>query len=167
MGIAALSAPEFVLDRDRAVTLDASKARQVTAVTPKETVESQTHLDTYRSFGPGSFMMSSMLPRPYYDSMWTLPTGKKVTEGAFRFGVRWRKEEPLLTVDSGTRSFDDHVSYDDGTTWHHATLKHIGDDWKTVLHAPAGSGYVTLRTSAHDDQGNSVTQSITRAFGLK
>jgi hypothetical protein len=42
-----------------------------------------------------------------------------------------------------------------------------GDSWKTKLHAPGTTSYVTLRTTAHDDQGNSVTQSITRAFGLK
>jgi subtilisin family serine protease len=107
LGIAMLSAPEIVLDRDRAVTLDASKARQVTAVTPQKTVDSQTHLDIYRSFGPDSFVVSSLLPRPYYDSMWALPTGQKVTEGQFRFGARWRKEEPMLTLDSDTRSFDD------------------------------------------------------------
>jgi hypothetical protein len=59
------------------------------------------------------------------------------------------------------------VSYDDGATWHKAALKHNSDGWKTALHAPAKATYVTLRTSAHDSQGNSVTQTITRAFGLK
>ncbi|AWS46113.1 S8 family serine peptidase [Streptosporangium sp. 'caverna'] len=107
LGVATLSAPEIILDRDRAVTLDASKARQVTAVTPQKTTDSQIRLDTYRSFGPDDSAGSSQLPRPEYDSMWALPTGKKVTRGEFLFGARWRKEEPMLTVDAGRRSFDD------------------------------------------------------------
>ncbi len=59
------------------------------------------------------------------------------------------------------------ISYDDGATWQKASLTHRGDGWETTLHAPAKTAYATLRTSAHDRQGNSVTQSITRAFGLK
>lgn len=59
------------------------------------------------------------------------------------------------------------ISYDDGTTWQKATLTHRGDGWETMLHAPADAAYVTLRASAHDGLDNSVTQSITRAFGLK
>ncbi|MFF3466205.1 S8 family peptidase [Streptomyces sp. NPDC001984] len=117
LGLAMLSAPEIVLDQDRAVTLDASQARQVTAVTPQKTVDAEAQMQAYRSFGPDDNVMSigpglgdggyGFLPEPYYDSLWALPTGEKVTEGKFSFGVRWRKEEPKLTVDSDTRSFDD------------------------------------------------------------
>ncbi|MER5689759.1 S8 family serine peptidase [Streptomyces sp. NPDC002205] len=117
LGLAMLSAPEIVLDQDRTVTLDGSQARQVTAVTPQKTVDTEAQMQAYRSFGPDDSVMSvgpvpgdrgyGGLPHPYYDSLWALPTGKKVTEGTFAFGVRWRKEEPKLTVDSGPRSFDD------------------------------------------------------------
>ncbi|MGW9022685.1 S8 family serine peptidase [Streptomyces sp. NPDC055722] len=59
------------------------------------------------------------------------------------------------------------ISYDDGATWHHATLTRTAAGWSTRLNAPAHARFVTLRTSAGDTQGNTVTQSITRAFGLK
>ncbi|GAA1624401.1 S8 family serine peptidase [Kribbella alba] len=108
LGVALLSAPEIVLDRDRAVTLDASAARQVRAVVPKETTDSTDHMEFYRYFGSDQYIMGTAGTfMPGYDSMWALPTGKKVTNGDFFFGARWRKEEPALTVASGKRSFDD------------------------------------------------------------
>ncbi|MFG2358977.1 S8 family serine peptidase [Streptomyces sp. NPDC048521] len=70
--------------------------------------------------------------------------------------------------DSGSiRKVTVNVSYDDGATWHHAVLRHTGQAWTTRLDAPRGARFVTLRTSAADTQDNTVTQSITRAFGLK
>jgi hypothetical protein len=59
------------------------------------------------------------------------------------------------------------VSYDDGATWQHTTLTRTAKGWSTQLNAPAHARFVTLRTSAGDTEGNTVTQSITRAFGLK
>ncbi|MFI6784857.1 S8 family serine peptidase [Micromonospora sp. NPDC050276] len=65
----------------------------------------------------------------------------------------------------GTVTVD--VSYDDGVTWHHAKLKRKGDGWRARIDAPRTAGFVTLRTTARDARGNSVEQSITRAFGLR
>ncbi|MET7857849.1 S8 family serine peptidase [Streptomyces sp. NPDC005318] len=108
LGKAILSAPEVVLDRDRAVVLDASAARQVKAAVPKETTDSLAHMDIYRTFDSDHYALSSLGSSALeYDSMWALPTGKKVTKGDFFFSARWRKEEPALTVASGERSFDD------------------------------------------------------------
>ncbi|MFE9694056.1 S8 family serine peptidase [Micromonospora sp. NPDC005806] len=107
LGRAMLAAPEIVLDRDRAVTLDASKARQLTAVTPKKTVDTQFSLHLFRSFGPDGGWLDRSIPNGRYDSVWALPTGQKVTEGEFQVAARWRKEEPMLTVASGARNFDD------------------------------------------------------------
>jgi hypothetical protein len=70
--------------------------------------------------------------------------------------------------DSGTiRKVSVDVSYDDGATWHHAVLRPADRSWTTRLNAPVGARFVTLRTSAADTQDNTVTQSTTRAFGLK
>ncbi|MFI5754255.1 S8 family serine peptidase [Streptomyces sp. NPDC051569] len=59
------------------------------------------------------------------------------------------------------------VSYNDGKTWSKASTKHTGSSWKTRLKAPAKVSYVTLRVTARDTQGNSVVQTINRAFGLR
>ncbi|MGI5525566.1 S8 family serine peptidase [Micromonospora sp. CA-259024] len=74
---------------------------------------------------------------------------------------------PTATEASAIRTVTLDVSYDDGATWHHAKLQHKGDGWRTRIDAPRTAGFVTLRTTARDARGNSVEQSITRAFGLR
>ncbi|AWS48570.1 serine protease [Streptosporangium sp. 'caverna'] len=59
------------------------------------------------------------------------------------------------------------VSYDDGTTWRRVRLDRGGHGWRADLDAPGKASSVTLRTTAGDLQGNTVTQTITRAFGLR
>ncbi|WP_055590727.1 S8 family peptidase [Streptacidiphilus griseoplanus] len=108
LGKALLSAPEITLDRNRAVMLDARAARQVSAVVPRTTTDSEVHMDLERVFDTDDYSMSTLdLSAREYDSMWALPTGRKVTEGRFSFSTRWRKEEPALTVASGTQDYDD------------------------------------------------------------
>ncbi|WP_329538031.1 S8 family serine peptidase (plasmid) [Streptomyces sp. NBC_01450] len=59
------------------------------------------------------------------------------------------------------------VSYDDATTWHPVGLRHSGGDWRGRLDAPSRARFATLRTTARDSRGNSVSQTVVRAFGLK
>ncbi|MEU7781274.1 S8 family serine peptidase [Micromonospora parva] len=59
------------------------------------------------------------------------------------------------------------VSYDDGASWQKQRLTRHGDGWRTSLAAPATAGFVSLRTTARDAAGNTVSQRITRAFGLR
>ncbi|WP_351226026.1 S8 family serine peptidase [Streptomyces sp. NPDC002133] len=59
------------------------------------------------------------------------------------------------------------ISYDDGATWQRADLDRAGDGWRTSLKAPKTAGFVTLRVTARDSADNSVSQTITRAFGLR
>ncbi|MEV1142267.1 S8 family serine peptidase, partial [Micromonospora sp. NPDC049799] len=59
------------------------------------------------------------------------------------------------------------VSYDDGATWRRTELTRDGDGWRTSLKAPNGAAFVTLRTTARDSADNAVSQTITRAFGLR
>ncbi|MCA2211288.1 S8 family serine peptidase [Jidongwangia harbinensis] len=62
-----------------------------------------------------------------------------------------------LTVDA---------SFDDGTTWQPLRLTRTGDRWFATLRHPA-SGFVSLRARATDAAGNSVDQTIIRAYGLR
>ncbi|MFC4530443.1 S8 family serine peptidase [Sphaerisporangium dianthi] len=72
-----------------------------------------------------------------------------------------------VTGSGAIRSVTLEVSYDDGATWHKAGLRKDGAGWSTRLDAPARASYVTLRAAAADARGNTVAQTITRAFGLK
>ncbi|MDX3850589.1 S8 family serine peptidase [Streptomyces sp. AK02-01A] len=102
-----LTLSEITLDQDTTATIDASRARQIKAVTPRKTTSGGVRLDVYRGFADDDYSASEIWPDASYDSVWTLPTGKKVSEGEFVFGARWRLEQPALTVSSGTRVFDD------------------------------------------------------------
>ncbi len=59
------------------------------------------------------------------------------------------------------------VSYDDGATWRRLDLTRDRDSWSARLAAPTGATFVTLRTGVRDSDGNSVSQTLTRAFGLR
>ncbi|MGY0023855.1 S8 family serine peptidase [Streptomyces sp. YJ-C3] len=59
------------------------------------------------------------------------------------------------------------VSYDDGRTWKSVALDGRGASWKGSLSVPRGAQYISLRASAKDDKGGSVSQEIIRAVGVK
>ncbi|MEU4093228.1 S8 family serine peptidase [Streptomyces sp. NPDC026673] len=107
-GKAMLSAPEVVVGKDTAVSLDASKAKRVSVRTPQESTPADTRVDLYRGFDNGNWMLMMRSPAKKYDSVWALPT-KPVTTGTFDFGGNWRLTQPALTVASGTRTFDDMI----------------------------------------------------------
>ncbi|SNT50428.1 PA domain-containing protein [Actinacidiphila glaucinigra] len=56
------------------------------------------------------------------------------------------------------------LSYDDGRTWRKAAC---GSDGRFRLDAPGKASFVSLRASAKDSAGNSVQQTVIRAFGLR
>ncbi|WP_306214395.1 S8 family serine peptidase [Actinoplanes sp. RD1] len=55
------------------------------------------------------------------------------------------------------------VSYDDGESWHRASLRR----GTARITAPRAASFVTLHVTARDSKGNTVDQRITRAFGLR
>jgi hypothetical protein len=59
------------------------------------------------------------------------------------------------------------VSYDGGRSWTAMKLRKDGDRWETRLRIPSrGADLVSLRATARDDAGNSVTQKVVSAFGI-
>ncbi|MDT0612071.1 S8 family serine peptidase [Streptomyces lancefieldiae] len=62
------------------------------------------------------------------------------------------------------------VSYDDGKSWQQVGLRGGGDgaaSWYGTLSVPRDAGHVSLRASARDDRGGSVTQEIVRAVTVR
>ncbi|MGW0436327.1 S8 family serine peptidase [Micromonospora sp. NPDC003197] len=64
------------------------------------------------------------------------------------------------------RSLTVEVSYDDGKTWQKAKVRSSGKGWVASVRHPAQPGYVSLRAKAVDSAGNTVTQSVIRAYKL-
>ncbi|MFF0479559.1 PA domain-containing protein, partial [Streptomyces sp. NPDC004284] len=59
-------------------------------------------------------------------------------------------------------------SYDGGTTWTEAQVTQQGGGWTaTVNHAGATGKQVTLKTELTDAEGNSVTQTVIRAYDVR
>ena len=56
------------------------------------------------------------------------------------------------------------VSFDDGGTWQPAPLRKSGDSWQIKVTPPAGTAYVALRAQSTDLAGNTVEQTILRAY---
>ncbi|MEU1395661.1 S8 family serine peptidase [Micromonospora zamorensis] len=59
------------------------------------------------------------------------------------------------------------VSYDGGKTWQAAKVRHGGHGWTATVRHPAGPGYASLRASARDTAGNTVTQRVIQAYRLR
>ncbi|CCH17672.1 S8 family peptidase [Micromonospora lupini] len=57
------------------------------------------------------------------------------------------------------------VSFDEGVTWRAAPTRGSGTRWTATV--PAGRGTVSLRVHATDRAGNSVDQTVLRAYGLR
>jgi hypothetical protein len=56
------------------------------------------------------------------------------------------------------------ASADDGTTWTPVPAVRIGNGGLAVVRNPAGEGFVSLRITARDTEGNAVSQTVIRAY---
>ncbi|MEV4315534.1 S8 family serine peptidase [Actinocrispum sp. NPDC049592] len=77
-----------------------------------------------------------------------------------------------LTIDrsrtaSTVRNVTVEVSFDDGSQWTNVPVVVVGDRGVALIHHPNGAGFVSLRASARDTHGNTVSQKIMRAYRLR
>ncbi|MEV4534571.1 S8 family serine peptidase [Asanoa sp. NPDC049518] len=96
-GLALVGDPDFTLDGDRTVTLDAAKVRLVDETTPQRSVATYQRLEYSRMLHADGRLHDFGLAGMDVDSLWIQPQGK-VTHGDFLVGARWRKEQPALAV---------------------------------------------------------------------
>ncbi|ONI72487.1 hypothetical protein BWI15_16885 [Kribbella sp. ALI-6-A] len=59
------------------------------------------------------------------------------------------------------------VSYDDGVSWRRQELTQYKGSWQARLQAPSRAGHVSIRVTATQRNGGGISQTITRAFGLR
>jgi hypothetical protein len=64
------------------------------------------------------------------------------------------------------RSLRVEVSYDDGRTWQPVELRRGPGGTRAILAHPRGAGFVSLRAKAADSAGNTVEQTIIRAYRI-
>ncbi|KAB1916445.1 S8 family serine peptidase [Micromonospora sp. AMSO31t] len=63
-----------------------------------------------------------------------------------------------------TRTLTVEASFDDGRTWRQLTVKRSGEKGVAWVRNPAGTGFISLRAAATDTSGNTVKQTIIRAY---
>ena len=81
----------------------------------------------------------------------------------FTIGVRVQPQEGAAARPCAALSVQ--VSYDDGRTWAApATVTGSGQVWQVRITHPETPGYVSLRATARDTAGNTVEQTIIRAY---
>ncbi|WP_329164886.1 S8 family serine peptidase [Streptomyces sp. NBC_01267] len=107
LGVGYLGSPEIVLDRDREITLDGRKLRQVKAEVPQRTQTRQLVLETNRKANGADFTEAIQVPIKY-DSIFAAPTGK-VGTGSFEYRTVWRLGKPQLEAVAGGKRLSDTV----------------------------------------------------------
>ncbi|MEU5997077.1 S8 family serine peptidase [Streptomyces sp. NPDC047197] len=96
LGLGFLAAPEVVLDRDREVTLDGRKLREVGVDVGRRT-ETRQLLMEYDRKANGAELMGAVQVPVKYDSIFAAPTAK-VADGSFEYRTVWRLGKPTLDV---------------------------------------------------------------------
>ncbi|PSM41176.1 peptidase S8 [Streptomyces dioscori] len=96
LGLGFLSAPEIALDRDREVTLDGRRLREVAARVDRRT-ETRQLLMEYDRAANGADLFGAVQVPVEYDSVFAAPT-PKVTQGSFEYRTVWRLGKPMLEV---------------------------------------------------------------------
>ncbi|GAB3414496.1 hypothetical protein [Flindersiella endophytica] len=142
---------------------------------------------------PGSYRLETSFERPLADistkfsAAWTFgsahtdgPAALPVSTIQFAPAVNERNQvtwRPTYTVpvtvqrQAGStagpvRTLDVDVSVDDGQTWIDTKLTRVGSNrWLATVSTPQGT-HVTIRAKSADTNGNTVEQTITRAYGL-
>lgn len=96
---------------------------------------------------------------PALDSHNRAPSGRRFAVPVY---VQ-RNGDPSVTV----AKLAVEVSYNDGGTWVPARLSGSGERRTAIVAHPASAGFVSLRATATDTDGNGVEQTIIRAYALK
>ncbi|MET9148155.1 S8 family serine peptidase [Streptomyces sp. NPDC004042] len=96
LGLGFLAAPEITLDRDREITLDGRRLREVRADVGRRTERRQLLMEYDRKAGGADLFGAVQVPLTY-DSVFAAPT-EKVRQGSFEYRTVWRLGAPLLAV---------------------------------------------------------------------
>ncbi|WP_225799766.1 S8 family serine peptidase [Streptomyces sp. NK15101] len=94
LGLGFLTEPEIVLDRDREITLDGRRLREIRAEVEKRTETRQLLMEFDRQANGASYGGAVQVPLTY-DSIFAAPTREPAT-GTFEYRTVWRLGKPLL-----------------------------------------------------------------------
>ncbi|MEO3748295.1 S8 family serine peptidase [Plantactinospora sp. B5E13] len=108
---------------------------------------------------PARLPLSSVRFSPPLNQANAAPTGRW-------FGIPVSVERQPDSGAAGVRSLKVDVSYDDGRTWRKATVLAFGGSGVVLVQHPDRAGFVSLRADATDRAGNTVRQTVIRAYAI-
>lgn len=103
--------------------------------------------------------LSAVRFTPRLDEHNTAPAGRDFT-------VPVSTQAQLGSPAAPTRSLAVEASFNDGATWSAVDLRSDGAGWTATVRHPAGEHFVSLRARATDRAGNTMTQTIIRAYRI-
>ncbi|HET9420153.1 MAG TPA: hypothetical protein VFO49_03380, partial [Nocardioides sp.] len=88
--------------------------------------------------------------------------GGRLERLGFSIGYAGRPEAKTRVAD-----VDAWISYDDGDSWQRLSLRGgHANSWSAAVRHPRDGGYASLRVRAEDRDGNTVDQTVLRAYGV-
>jgi subtilisin family serine protease len=135
---------------------------EVTRGAPFTLSTKTTAVWTFRSAGVSdeqrhSLPLSGIHFTPDLDERNTAPAGRVL-------GVPFEVVRHPFASAGRAKTVTVQVSYDDGVTWQPATVLRGGDFGVAIVRHPAGGGFVSLKAASTDTAGNTVEQTIIRAY---
>jgi subtilisin family serine protease len=91
---------------------------------------------------------------------------RNTAPGSTAFAIPVRVLRQSGTGTPTVKSLAVEVSHDDGKTWQQAEVASASGGWRVTVQHPA-AGYVSLRAKAADTDGNTVEQTVIRAYKLR
>jgi hypothetical protein len=108
---------------------------------------------------PRLLPLSTVRFSPRLDQRNAAPAGR-------RFDVPLTVERQAGSAATRVRSVRVDVSYDDGRTWQRADVRGSGQSRIVTVRHPQAAGFASLRVRAADTAGNTVTQTVVRAYRI-
>jgi hypothetical protein len=168
------------LYRDGELVGESALSGRGSFIVPPETATYRLEVADTRSAGELTTQLSAA---------WTFRSGHASGGGPVRLPLSAVRFTPALDADNAApagRAFDlpvtvagqpgapaaptadlaVEISYDDGATWSKAPLRATPAGWTATVRHPAGAGFASLRATATDATGATVTETIIRAYRL-
>ncbi|MFC7247122.1 S8 family serine peptidase [Catellatospora aurea] len=152
--------------RDVAVPAGAADYRlQLTTARPVAEWARATHTDTVWDFRSATVSGDKGRPLALLQVDYRVPADLNGSVGGrpHTVGIGLRHQAGLPAPRHTTLVVE--VSFDEGKSWRAVRVTGRGDAY--TAHIPAGTGHVSLRTRATDGVGNTVTQTVVRAYDLR
>jgi hypothetical protein len=143
-----------------AYTLTATGTRQVAHSTLSTSVEATWTFRSARTTSAQALPLTAVRFAPH-----GLDELNRAKPGSTTTVPIWTERNPGAAKGQ-VKSLRLEMSADDGATWTSVPVKAVGPHWAARIANPGAAGFVSLRAAATDSNGDTVTQTVRRAYAI-